>query len=95
MLNSLQIDNFILQHLLTVLSICWTMINGMFWNIRGVLKAPNFRRLLRLIHMHGVQFLAICKSKLDVSNIETIRLRLSFDYVMVNLLAGLWIFISP
>ena len=74
MLNSPQIDNFVLQHLLKICLMCWIMVNALFRNIRGVSKAPNLRRLRRLIRMHGVQFLAICEPKLDVSKVETIRL---------------------
>ncbi|XP_071939165.1 uncharacterized protein [Coffea arabica] len=35
---------------------------------------------------------AICEPKLDVVNIESIRLRLSFDAVMVNLSEDIWVF---
>ena len=46
--------------------------------------------------MHGVQFLVICEPKLGVSKIESIRLRIAFDFVMVNRSADLWVFyMSP
>ena len=68
------------------------MINALFWNIREVSKAPNLRRLIQLIRMHDVQFLCICEPKLNVAKIESIHLRLSFDFVMVNTSVDLWVF---
>ena len=68
------------------------MINALFWNIKGVSKTPNLRRLIRLIHMHNVQFLSICEPKLDVSKLETICLRLLFDSVMVNMSTDICVF---
>ena len=61
------------------------MINAIFWNIIGVSKTANLRRLKKLIRLHNVQLVAICEPKLDVVNIESISLRLSFDAVVVNL----------
>ena len=70
------------------------MINGLFWNIRGVAKAPNLRRLINLVRAHHLKFVVICEPKLDVSKIESIRLRLLFDYSFVNLSGDIWIFYS-
>ena len=68
------------------------MINGIFWNIRGVAKAPNLRRLIKLVRIHQVYFVVICEPKLDVSKIESIRLRLLFDFVFVNCSSDIWVF---
>ena len=70
------------------------MISGLFWNIRGVAKAPNLRRLINLVRAHHLKFVVICEPKLDVSKIESIRLRLLFDYSFVNLSGDIWIFYS-
>ena len=67
------------------------MISGIFWNIRGVSKAPNLRRLIKLVRIHHVQFVVICEPKLDVAKLESIRLRLSFDYVFVNHSSDIWV----
>nr|XP_027101582.1 uncharacterized protein LOC113722473 [Coffea arabica] len=69
------------------------MINALFWNIRGVSKAPNLRRLKKLIRLYSVQLVAICEPKLDVVSIESMRVRLSFDVVVVNLSEDIWVFI--
>ena len=68
------------------------MINALFWNIRGIAKTPNLRQLKKLIRLNNVQLVAICEPKLNVENIESIRLRLSFDAVVVNLSADIWVF---
>ena len=60
------------------------MINTLMWNIRGVSKASNLRRLKNIIRTHGVQFVALSEPKLDVSRVESIRMRLSFDYAIIN-----------
>lgn len=57
-------------------------------------KAPNLRRLIKIIRLHGVQFLAISEPKIDVSRVQYIRMRLSFDYAIVNISEDLWIFYS-
>ncbi|XP_071940013.1 uncharacterized protein [Coffea arabica] len=57
----------------------------------GVSKPPNLRRLKNLIRLHKVQLVAICEPKLDVTNIESIRLNLSFDAAVVNLSADVWV----
>ena len=62
------------------------------WNIRGLSKAPTLRRLKNNIRMHGVQFVALSEPKLDVSRVESIRMRLSFDYAIINVSEDLWIF---
>ena len=42
------------------------MISGIFWNIRGVAKSPNLRRMIKLVRFHRAQFAVICEPKLDV-----------------------------
>ncbi|XP_027150236.1 uncharacterized protein LOC113771239 [Coffea eugenioides] len=44
--------------------------------------------------MHDVKFAAICEPKADVSQIEYIRLRLSFDAIEINMSGDLWVFYS-
>ena len=87
-------DSYDLRHLPRILFRFYLMINGIFWNIRGVAKAPNLRRLIKLIRLHHARFVVICEPKLDVSKIVSIRLRLSFDCVLVNRSNDLWIFYS-
>ena len=68
------------------------MINGIFWNIRGIAKAPNLRRLIKLVRIYHVHFVVICEPKLDVSKIVSIQLRLLFDYMFVNCSSDIWVF---
>ena len=70
------------------------MINTLLYNIRGVSKASNLRRLKKIIRLHGVQFVAISEPKLDVSQVKYICMKLSFDYAIVNISEDLWIFYS-
>ncbi|XP_071939206.1 uncharacterized protein [Coffea arabica] len=44
--------------------------------------------------MHDVKFAAICEPKADVAQIESIRLRISFDAVEVNTSGDIWVFYS-
>lgn len=70
----------------------YLMINGLFWNIRGIAKPPNLRRLKRLIRLHDFKFVAICEPKMDVSQIDSIKIRLPFDSVVVNSSTDIWVF---
>ena len=85
-------DSFGPRHLPITPFRYYLMINGIFWNIRGVAKAPNLRRLIKLVKSHQAKFVAICEPKLDVSRIESIRLRLNFDFVLVNCSGDIWVF---
>ncbi|XP_027181778.1 uncharacterized protein LOC113780162 [Coffea eugenioides] len=49
------------------LSRYYAMINTLLWNIRGVSKLSNFRRLKNIISENGIQFVAISEPKLDAS----------------------------
>ena len=88
------IDSFDLRHLPITSSKFYLMINGIFWNIRGVAKGSNLRRLITLVTLYHVKFVVICEPKLDVSKIDSIRLCLSFDFVVVNCSSDIWVFYS-
>ncbi|XP_071922584.1 uncharacterized protein [Coffea arabica] len=62
--------------------------------LRGVSRSPNLRRLLRLVRTHGISVVAISEPKMNVSRIEGIRLRLAFDFTVVNQSGDLWIFFN-
>ena len=74
------------------LSRYYVMINALMRNIKGVSKAPNLRRLKHMIRMHGIQFVTISEPKLSASRVEYIRLKLSFDFALLNVSTNLWIF---
>ncbi|XP_027120509.2 uncharacterized protein [Coffea arabica] len=78
---------------LDALNIVWyfVMINTLLWNIRGVSKLPNLRRLKSISKEKGVQFVAISEPKLEASRVEDIRLKLAFDFAHVNDSGDLWI----
>ena len=70
------------------------MINDMFWNVRGVSKAPTVRRLKKLIQIHKIQFLAICEPCLEVGRAERYRCRLKFHSLLHNSMGTIWFFIQ-
>ena len=57
-------------------------------------KASNLRRLVKLVKLHHAKFVVLCEPKLYLSKINSIRLRLSFDFVCVNLSGDIWVFYS-
>lgn len=68
------------------------MINFLFWNIRGVSRAPNFRRLKYLVHHHSIQLVAICEPKIQAAKIHSIRMRLNMDHAVFNIEGDIWVF---
>ena len=70
------------------------MINTCFWNIQGISKFLNLRRLKNLVHMHRLAAVGICEPKLSRQDADSIRIRLNFDYVVCNLSGELWVFFS-
>ena len=68
------------------------MIKFMFWNIRGVSRAPNFRRLRYLVKHHSIQLVAICEPKIQVAEIHSIRMRLNMDHSVFSSTGDIWIF---
>ena len=68
------------------------MIKFMFWNIRGVSRAPNFRRLRYLVKHHSIQLVAICEPKIQVAEIHSIRMRLNMDHAIFSSTGDIWIF---
>ncbi|XP_027098892.2 uncharacterized protein [Coffea arabica] len=58
-------------------------------------RIPSDRQLRSATSSHNsfqAKFVAICEPKLDVSRIESIRLRLHFDFVLVNCSGDIWVF---
>ena len=80
--------------MLKILFIISIMINALMWNIRGVSRSPNLRRLIRLVRTHGISVVAIFEPKTNVSRIEDIRRWLAFDSIVVNQSGELWIFFN-
>ena len=70
------------------------MINAFLENIRGVARALNLRRLRKLVRLHDVKFVAISEPKQPICSVDHIRMRLSFDSVVVNPSKNLWVFFS-
>ena len=68
------------------------MIKGLFWNVRGISKAPKLRRIRKLIQMHNLQFLAICELWLEVDKAEWYRYKLNFHGLVHNSMGSVWIF---
>ncbi|XP_071906125.1 uncharacterized protein [Coffea arabica] len=64
------------------------------WNIRGISRRPNLRRLIRLVKSHDITFVAISEPKLSFSRIDYIRMRLAFDSAVGNQTGDLWIFFN-
>ena len=55
------------------------MISMFFWNIRGVARAPNLKRLKKLIKMHSIRLVGIFEPKADLRRINDITLKLAID----------------
>ena len=93
-LNSLQIKSYALCHLLhIILFLFCVMIKMLFWNIRGVSRALNLKRLRKLITLYSLQLVAICEPKADLERIDSIRLKLGMDCCIANQWGSLWIFL--
>ncbi|XP_027152118.1 uncharacterized protein LOC113752185 [Coffea eugenioides] len=59
--------------------------------IRVILPSDRQLRSTSTSSKNGFQLVAICEPKLDVANIESIRLKLSFDAAVANLSADVWV----
>ena len=68
------------------------MIKFLFWNIRGISRAPNLRRLKSLIAESSLQLVAICEPKVCVGDIQWIRLNLRMDRCITNSEGSIWVF---
>lgn len=68
------------------------MINGLFWNIRGIANRASLRRLEKLLHLHSVYFLVIIEPMANVARIDEIRLFLGFSSVLFMQNNKAWIF---
>ena len=66
--------------------------SAFFWNIRGISRSPNLRKLKKLILLHKLSVIGICEPKLSTRDMESIRVRLNFDHVISNPSGDLWIF---
>nr|XP_027086510.1 uncharacterized protein LOC113708247 [Coffea arabica] len=65
---------------------------GLFWNVRGISKAPKLRRIKKLIQMNNLQFLAFCEPWLEVDKVEQYRHKLGFHGVVHNVVGSIWVF---
>ena len=68
------------------------MIKLLFWNIRGVTRAPNLRRLRKLIKVYDLQLVIVVEPKLRVESITDIRIKLGMDCCMFNHWGSVWLF---
>ena len=70
------------------------MIKALFWNIRGIAKSPNFRRLKTLVRLHKLAIVGVCEPKLSVGEANNFRVRLNFDSVLCNGSGDIWVFFN-
>ena len=75
-----------------ILFLSFLMIKLLFWNIRGVARAPNLRRLRKLIKLYDLQLVVVVEPKLRVESITDIRIKLGMDCCMFNHWGSVWIF---
>ena len=68
------------------------MINLLFWNIRGISRSPNFRRLKRLIDEFSIPLVAICEPKALPRDIHLFSARLRMDSWIMNNQGSIWVF---
>ena len=69
-----------------------SMINTLFWNIRGIGKKVAVSRLKLLKKNHQLQLISICEPKLHASKITNIQLKLGYDQAFQNQSNRIWIF---
>ena len=67
------------------------MIRFLFWNIRGVLHAPNLKRLRKLVKMYSISLVAICEPKSHLLDMDTIRVKVGMDFVVANRWGSVWV----
>ena len=68
------------------------MISALFWNIRGISRGPNLKRLRKLIKLYSIQLVAICEPKVDLDRINEFRMKLGMDCCVANQWGSLWVF---
>lgn len=62
----------------TLLSLRISMINSMFWNVRGVANISTQRWLKKLIRLHSLSFLVLLEPMVVHNKLDDIRLKLGF-----------------
>ena len=60
------------------------MIRFLFWNIQGVLRAPNLKRVRKLVKLHSISLIMICEPKIAPINMDMVRVKIGMDYVIAN-----------
>lgn len=68
------------------------MLNMLFWNVRGVSRAPNLKCLRNLIKLYSVQLVAICEPKMALAGIDGTKLKLGMGGCVANMWGSIWIF---
>lgn len=68
------------------------MTKSLFWNIRGLSKPSNFRRVKNLMRSHKIQIFVLCETKVDVGQLEVFRVKLRFDEALSNEVGSGWMF---
>ena len=68
------------------------MNNLLIWNIRGATNRLSVSRLRLLIRVHQVAVLVLLEPMAEAFNIESLRLKLSFDFCLFNPSNKIWVF---
>lgn len=68
------------------------MIRAIIWNIRGMRSKGAFERLLRLVKLHKINFIALQEPFLNPSRIEEYKNSLGFDHAISNNNSKIWCF---
>ena len=55
-----------------------------FWNIRGISRAPNLKRLRKLVKLYSVSLVAICEPKTSLLNLDSIHVKVGMDLAVTN-----------
>ena len=75
-----------------MLCLYYPMIKLLFWNIRGVARPPNLKRLKKLIKLHSIQLVVVVEPKTSVQNFTDIRMKLGMEWGMTNQEGTVWLF---
>lgn len=68
------------------------MIKAIIWNIRGMRSKEAFDRLIRLVKLHNVNFIALQEPFLGPYHIEDFRNLLGFEHALSNNNSKIWCF---
>ena len=75
-----------------MLCLYYPMIKMLFWNIRGVARPPNLKRLKKLTKLHSIQLVVVVEPKTSVQNFTDIRMKLGMEWGMTNQEGTVWLF---